>query len=75
MAGERTDNGAQPVPEDPQAHPGQAVDALEQRVLGRNIDPTREDEQEDTTTTAAAVEQGREPQDQGAPEAGAEPPD
>lgn len=70
---ERTDNGHHAVPEDPQPEPEQAVDAMEERVLGDSADSPsqneQEDEQEDVTP---AFEQDLDPQDQGSAEAAAE---
>ncbi|HWM03806.1 MAG TPA: hypothetical protein VNP92_15845 [Actinophytocola sp.] len=76
MAGdERADNEARPgpddlqVPDDPQSNPEQAVDAMEQRVLGDSAASARKGEDEDLSP---AFEQDLDPEDQGSAEAGAE---
>jgi hypothetical protein len=72
---ERADNEARPEPDDPQApddarsNPEQAVDAMEQRVLGDSAASAREDKDEDLSP---AFEQDLDPQDQGSAEAAAE---
>ncbi len=68
MTDERSDDGAQHVPEDPQADPEQAVDAMEERVLGHSVDSSRDD----VDDAAPAFEQDLDPEDQGTAEAGAE---
>jgi hypothetical protein len=74
MAGEeRADNEARPepdgpqAPDDPQSNPEDAVDAMEQRVLGDGVASAREDED-----LSPAFEQDLDPQDQGSAEAAAE---
>ena len=72
---ERADNEARPehgdpqAPDDPQSNPEQAVDAMEERVLGDNAAAAREGEDEDLSP---AFEQDLDPQDQGSAEAAAE---
>jgi hypothetical protein len=74
---ERADNEVRPEPDDPQApddpqsNPEQAVDAMEQRVLGDSPGFAREDEDEDEDLSPA-FEQDLDPQDQGSAEAAAE---
>jgi hypothetical protein len=76
MAGdERADSEARPEPDDPQApddpqsNPEEAVDAMEQRVLGDSVASAREDEDEDLSP---AFEQNLDPEDQGSTDAAAE---
>jgi hypothetical protein len=70
MAGdEHADNEDRPVPDDPRSNPEQAVDAMEQRVLGETALSALEDEGEDHSP---AFEQDLDPEDQGSAEAGAE---
>jgi hypothetical protein len=71
---ERADNEARPegdsqVPDDPQSNPEQAVDAMEQRVLGDSAAAAGEGEDEDLSP---AFELDLDPEDQGTAEAGAE---
>jgi hypothetical protein len=68
---ERADDGDHPVPDDPQANPEQAVDAVEQRVLGRPTGTAPDDEPADTTP---AFEQDLDPADQGSAGAAEEQP-
>jgi hypothetical protein len=76
MAGdERAHNEPRPdpddsqVPDDPQSNPEQAVDAIEQRVLGNSAASAREGEDEDLSP---AFEQDLDPEDQGSAEAAVE---
>jgi hypothetical protein len=64
---EHADNDAPPNPDDPRSNLEQAVDAMEQRVLGDSATSAREDED-----LSPAFEQDLDPQDQGTAEAGAE---
>jgi hypothetical protein len=57
-------------PTDAEAHPEQAVDELEEKVLGRQMDQVRDENDE----TGPGVEQGRDEQGRDEPGPGTEPP-
>ena len=77
MAGdERADDEARPegdpqVPDDPQSNPEQAVDAMEQRVLGDSAAYAGKGKGEEEDLSPA-FELDLDPEDQGSAEAGAE---
>jgi len=66
---EHAGNEARPDPDDPRSNTEQAVDAMEQRVLGDSAVSAGKDEGEDLSP---AFEQDLDPEDQGSAEAGAE---
>ncbi len=66
---EHVDNEARPEPGDPRSDTEQAVDAMEQRVLGDSAASAGKDEDEDLSP---AFEQDLDPEDQGTAEAAAE---
>jgi|tagenome__1003787_1003787.scaffolds.fasta_scaffold20486343_1 hypothetical protein len=66
----RPDSDASQVPDDPRSNPEQAVDAMEQRVLGDSAASGRTGEVEEDLSPA--FEQDLDPEDQGSSAAGAE---
>ncbi len=67
--GPRPEPDDHPAPDDPRSDPEQAVDAMEQRVLGDDATSTGGDEEEDLSP---AFELDLDPEDQGSAEAAAE---